>query len=64
MKARNLAHIFYEWQGDELVINILGIPAAKRDVIGKVKGNQLKVSSRRAAGQQTTWWLFWQKSLE
>ena len=44
MKARDLAHIFYEWDGDVLVLNILGTPAAKRDVIGKVKGNQLKVS--------------------
>ncbi|MGE4418626.1 MAG: DUF167 domain-containing protein [Sulfurimonas sp.] len=44
MRARDLAHIFYEWEGDVLVINILGTPAAKRDVIGKVKGNQLKVS--------------------
>ena len=44
MKARNLTHIFYEWDGDILVLNILGTPAAKRDVIGKPKGNQLKVS--------------------
>lgn len=44
MKARNLIHIFYEWDGDILVLNILGTPAAKRDVIGKPKGNQLKVS--------------------
>jgi uncharacterized protein (TIGR00251 family) len=44
MKARDLAYIFYEWDGDVLVLNILGTPAAKRDVIGKVKGNQLKVS--------------------
>jgi uncharacterized protein (TIGR00251 family) len=44
MKARNLTHIFYEWQEDVLVLNILGTPAAKRDVVGKPKGNQLKVS--------------------
>jgi uncharacterized protein (TIGR00251 family) len=44
MKARDLTYIFYEWEGDVLVLNILGTPAAKRDVIGKVKGNQLKVS--------------------
>ncbi|MDT8337847.1 MAG: DUF167 family protein [Sulfurimonas sp.] len=44
MRARDLAHLFYEWEGDVLVVNILGTPAAKRDVIGKVKGNQLKVS--------------------
>jgi len=35
---------FYAWEGDILVLNILGTPAAKRDAIGKVKGNQLKVS--------------------
>ncbi|MCI4442509.1 MAG: DUF167 domain-containing protein [Lentimicrobium sp.] len=35
---------FYAWDEDILVLNILGTPAAKRDVIGKVKGNQLKVS--------------------
>lgn len=44
MRARDLTHNFYEWDGDVLVVNILGTPAAKRDVIGKVKGNQLKVS--------------------
>lgn len=27
-----------------LVLNVLGTPAAKRDVIGKPKGNQLKIS--------------------
>jgi uncharacterized protein (TIGR00251 family) len=46
MKARDLLHIFYEWDGDVLVLNILGTPSAKRDVIGKVKANQLKVSVR------------------
>ncbi len=35
---------FYSWEGDILILNILGTPSAKRDVIGKVKGNQLKVS--------------------
>ncbi len=32
------------WDGDTLVLNILGKPSAKQDVIGKVKGNQLKIS--------------------
>jgi uncharacterized protein len=32
------------WDGDTLVLNILGTPAAKRDAIGKIKGHQLKVS--------------------
>lgn len=44
MRARDLECIFYEWDRDVLVLNILGTPAAKRDVIGKVRGNQLKVS--------------------
>ncbi len=35
---------FFVWDGDTLVVNILGKPAASRDVIGKPKGNQLKVS--------------------
>lgn len=35
---------FYEWDGDTLVLNILGTPNAKRDAIGKVKGPQLCVS--------------------
>ncbi|WP_295020967.1 DUF167 family protein [Sulfurimonas sp.] len=55
MKAKNLKHLFYEWQGDILVLNILGTPAAKRDVVGKVKGNQLKVSvkAQPVAGRAT-----------
>jgi uncharacterized protein (TIGR00251 family) len=32
------------WDGETLVLNILGKPSAKQDAIGKVKGNQLKVS--------------------
>ena len=35
---------FYTWEGDTLVLNILGTPNAKRDAIGKVKGHQLCVS--------------------
>jgi len=35
---------FYAWDEDTLVLNILGTPSAKRDAIGKPKGNQLKVS--------------------
>ena len=44
MKAKDLTHIFYEWQGDVLVLNILGTPMAKQDAILKPKGNQLKIS--------------------
>ena len=32
------------WDGDTLVLNVLGTPAAKRDAIGKPKGTQLKIS--------------------
>ena len=35
---------FYAWDDDVLVLNILGTPSAKRDVIGKPKGKQLKIS--------------------
>lgn len=35
---------FCAWDGETLVLNILGRPAAKRDAIGKVKGRQLCVS--------------------
>jgi uncharacterized protein (TIGR00251 family) len=35
---------FCTWEGDTLVLNILGTPGAKHDTIGKVKGKQLKVS--------------------
>lgn len=35
---------FYTWEGDTLVLEILGTPNAKRDAIGKVKGHQLCVS--------------------
>ncbi len=35
---------FCAWDGDILVLNVLGTPSAKQDVIGKPKGNQLKIS--------------------
>ncbi len=35
---------FYVWDGDTLVVNILGKPGSKTDTIGKPKGTQLKVS--------------------
>lgn len=35
---------FCAWDGDTLVLNILGKPGSNRDAIGKVKGDQLKVS--------------------
>ncbi|MCX7186107.1 MAG: DUF167 family protein [Methylophilales bacterium] len=46
---------FCGWDGDVLVINVLGTPSAKQDVIGKPKGNQLKISVTAApvAGRAT-----------
>jgi uncharacterized protein (TIGR00251 family) len=46
---------FFAWDGDVLVLNILGKPAAGRDAIGKPKGTQLKVSVTAApqAGKAT-----------
>ncbi len=35
---------FYEWDGDILILNVLGTPGAKMNKIGKVKGQQLKIS--------------------
>ncbi len=46
---------FCAWDGDTLVLNILGQPSAQQDAIGKVKGTQLKVSVTAApvAGRAT-----------
>jgi uncharacterized protein len=43
------------WDGDTLVLNILGQPNAARDAIGKIQGHQLKVSVTAApvAGRAT-----------
>ena len=38
------ADTFFAWDGDVLVLNILGKPAARKDAIGKPHGAQLKVS--------------------
>jgi uncharacterized protein (TIGR00251 family) len=35
---------FFSWEGDTLLLNILGTPNAKKDAINKVKGKQLCVS--------------------
>jgi uncharacterized protein (TIGR00251 family) len=35
---------FFAWDGDVLVVNILGKPGAGKDAIGKPYGHQLKVS--------------------
>ena len=46
---------FYAWDADTLVLNILGTPNSKKDVIGKVKGHQLCVSVKAVprAGKAT-----------
>ena len=56
MRPRNsTGDSFFAWEGDILVVNILGKPGAARDAIGKVKGTQLKVSVTAApsAGKAT-----------
>lgn len=52
---RLVMNSFCAWDGDTLVLNILGTPSAKKDAIGKPKGNQLKVSVTAApvAGRAT-----------
>jgi uncharacterized protein (TIGR00251 family) len=45
LKPRSTApQSFFWWEGDTLVVNILGQPSASCDSIGKPKGGQLKVS--------------------
>ncbi len=52
---------FYAWDGDVLVLNILGTPSAKKDTIGKPKGNQLKISVTAApvGGRATDYMVKW-----
>jgi len=55
-KSRNLTgDSFFAWDGDVLVVNILGKPSASKDAIGKPFGKQLKVSVAAApvAGRAT-----------
>lgn len=35
---------FFAWEGEVLVVNILGKPSASKDAISKPKGTQLKIS--------------------
>ena len=56
MRKRNATgDSFYAWDGDTLVVNILGKPGAARDAIGRPHGQQLKVSVTAApeAGRAT-----------
>jgi hypothetical protein len=52
---------FYAWDSDVLVLNILGTPSAKKDSIGKPKGNQLKISVTAApvGGRATDYMVKW-----
>ena len=45
MQRKNITgDSFFCWDGDTLIVNILGKPSAGRDAIGEPKGNQLRVS--------------------
>jgi uncharacterized protein len=45
MQHRNITgDAFFCWDGDTLVVNILGKPSAGKDAIGEPRGNQLRVS--------------------
>lgn len=52
---------FYAWDGNILVLNILGTPSAKTDAIGKPKGNQLKISvtATPVGGRATDYMVKW-----
>jgi len=59
MSQKNSRHAtgdsFFAWDGDVLVLNILGKPSASKDAIGKPFGKQLKISVAAApvAGRAT-----------
>ncbi|WP_413891283.1 DUF167 domain-containing protein [Candidatus Skiveiella danica] len=45
MQHRNITgDSFFCWEGDVLIVNILGKPSARSDAIGEPLGNQLRVS--------------------
>jgi uncharacterized protein (TIGR00251 family) len=45
MQHRNITgESFFCWDGDTLIVNILGKPSARSDAIGEPQGNQLRVS--------------------
>ena len=56
MQPRNsTGDSFHAWDGDTLVLNVLGKPGAGRDAIGKPRGSQFKVDVTAApvAGRAT-----------
>lgn len=52
---RVVMNSFCGWDGDTLILNVLGAPNAKKNSIGKPKGKQLKISVAAApvAGKAT-----------
>ena len=45
MQRKNITgDSFFCWDGDVLIVNILGKPSARQDAIGEPQGNQLRVS--------------------
>jgi uncharacterized protein len=54
-RAKLTGDSFYAWDGDVLVVNILGRPSAPSDEMGTPKGNQLRVSvtARPVRGRAT-----------
>ena len=54
-RAKLTGDSFFAWDGDILVVNILGRPNALRDEIGTPQGNQLRVSvtARPVRGRAT-----------
>lgn len=42
--------LFYHFEDEILVLNVLGTPSAKVDKIGKIRGDQLKIAIK-AAGE-------------
>ncbi len=45
MQRKNITgDSFFCWEGDVLIVNILGKPSAKHDAIGEPQANQLRVS--------------------
>ena len=41
--------LFFHFEDDILVLNVLGTPSAKVDKIGKIRGSQLKIAIKAAA---------------
>ena len=66
MQHRNVTgDSFFCWDGDVLIVNILGKPSARQDAIGEPQGNQLRVSvkAKPENGKATDYMVrFWRPS--